>query len=572
MEVSTTTVTSTPTTSRDLPTRSATSSTSASDNSFVGNAPSTVLFFLALAVGVFIASLFVFFTIRYFIRAKYGLHIYPVAQRHMFLSSNIATMNHTTSELQEQLNYVRANNFITSDMFDRRLNLGMRRRRRRQRRDRFSKMKKLTETEVETLFPKKTYNDWLNGGKERDHENRDGVLQEEDEFSETNANKVEDYSSNESCATNNEAGPSSARSNDVEMTEINPHVTVEEELHFTSGTCAICLEFIEDDDIVRGLVCGHVFHAECLDPWLTKRRACCPMCKRDYYYKGNQADQANQATGINDSDSHDAVTTNTENNQESNGNTSNDDSPPTNETNEEAGNGEDMREDTDSMDIELFRNDPTLRAMLQELIPINDRVRMILHDESLQHLHLDAVGLETAKRKRSNILKIIFWKIMGITRDDLYNYGVLTAYHKHKLDEERREYEAQQANAHTEEIGQQSQSEHTERTEHTEHTEHTEQADEIENTLNIQQVVPEETDLSQQSHQMTATSPDHATEAENSINQTNSHRPTPSNHSQRSLSVVSMQTAYTHISTDATTAANANVSQESVREANDNRV
>jgi hypothetical protein len=52
----------------------------------------------------------------------------------------------------------------------------------------------------------------------------------------------------------------------------------------TSGdTCAICIDTIEDDDDVRGLTCGHAFHAVCLDPWLTSRRACCPLCKADYY-------------------------------------------------------------------------------------------------------------------------------------------------------------------------------------------------------------------------------------------------------------------------------------------------
>lgn len=76
----------------------------------------------------------------------------------------------------------------------------------------------------------------------------------------------------------------SAKNEDDEDDEDHIHTAVAPELLSSPGdVCAICIDVLEDDDDIRGLTCGHAFHAACLDPWLTSRRACCPLCKADYH-------------------------------------------------------------------------------------------------------------------------------------------------------------------------------------------------------------------------------------------------------------------------------------------------
>ena len=46
-----------------------------------------------------------------------------------------------------------------------------------------------------------------------------------------------------------------------------------------SSTCSICIDDFEKDEMLRVLPCGHMYHMECILPWLTTRAPNCPLCK-----------------------------------------------------------------------------------------------------------------------------------------------------------------------------------------------------------------------------------------------------------------------------------------------------
>ncbi|SCO87647.1 uncharacterized protein FRV6_11774 [Fusarium oxysporum] len=44
------------------------------------------------------------------------------------------------------------------------------------------------------------------------------------------------------------------------------------------NACAICLGPMLDEDIIRHLQCGHVFHSRCFGEWFFRRHDTCPTC------------------------------------------------------------------------------------------------------------------------------------------------------------------------------------------------------------------------------------------------------------------------------------------------------
>lgn len=44
--------------------------------------------------------------------------------------------------------------------------------------------------------------------------------------------------------------------------------------------CIICMEKFEENEKVKQLLCGHIFHGDCIDKWLSKEKKC-PFCKSE---------------------------------------------------------------------------------------------------------------------------------------------------------------------------------------------------------------------------------------------------------------------------------------------------
>ena len=59
------------------------------------------------------------------------------------------------------------------------------------------------------------------------------------------------------------------------------HITILCKEDFNNDVCSICLDNLYDEEECKEIIkikCNHMFHKECLEPWLIKQRNC-PLCK-----------------------------------------------------------------------------------------------------------------------------------------------------------------------------------------------------------------------------------------------------------------------------------------------------
>jgi RING-like zinc finger len=77
-------------------------------------------------------------------------------------------------------------------------------------------------------------------------------------------------------------GASPTNATDLEQAGGDAKATEDEPAPPRQSTCSICIDDFEDGERLRMLPrCRHIFHTDCILPWLTERQGCCPLCKTE---------------------------------------------------------------------------------------------------------------------------------------------------------------------------------------------------------------------------------------------------------------------------------------------------
>lgn len=60
-----------------------------------------------------------------------------------------------------------------------------------------------------------------------------------------------------------------------------PEQTYQRDIGLGQEFCSICLEEFSNGETIKQLACSHIFHTQCILPWVTERQPLCPLCKTE---------------------------------------------------------------------------------------------------------------------------------------------------------------------------------------------------------------------------------------------------------------------------------------------------
>ena len=55
---------------------------------------------------------------------------------------------------------------------------------------------------------------------------------------------------------------------------------------YSDEQCCICLDPLDETQIIRNLPCEHKFHKQCIDLWVLKKNSC-PLCNKNVLQNSN---------------------------------------------------------------------------------------------------------------------------------------------------------------------------------------------------------------------------------------------------------------------------------------------
>jgi hypothetical protein len=108
---------------------------------------------------------------------------------------------------------------------------------------------------------------------------------DKDECKETKKDEV-----NEECDLS--LTSSSSQDDSEEKDTVGPHKSFLDGAYASCISCPVCLCDFEHGEEVKLLPkCGHLFHSDCIMPWLTEKKGSCPLCQTDVLDKDDDSEE-----------------------------------------------------------------------------------------------------------------------------------------------------------------------------------------------------------------------------------------------------------------------------------------